>query len=119
MLGLQEVEKHFLNALSELESSLEDTYSLALSKAFNELEVELRPIPAGYGFSYIRNIKGKISGVKFWLSNPEYERPQPLCEFSIAGTDQYGVAFSEKVSERQILTPLPWKNFIPPSLPEN
>jgi hypothetical protein len=114
MSGLQKVEKIFLSTLDDITSQFEDVYSKELSSTFNGLDVELKGVPPGNGYNYFRCIKGKIAGVHFWLSNPEYERPQPLCEFQVTGQDQFGRGFNERVSERMILTQIPWQNFVPP-----
>lgn len=114
MSSLQKVEKIFLSTLDEITSQLEEVYSKELSNTFNGLEVELKSIPPGNGYNYSRCVKGKVVSVHFWLSNPEYERPQPLCEFKVLGQDQFGGEFNERVSERMIMTQIPWQNFVSP-----
>ena len=111
-LGYKKIEKEFLGHLDDLQSQLLDFYSEKMTNAFKDLEVTLNMIPPGNGYSYERYVKAKIIKVNFWLSNPEYERPVPVCKFEIMGQDQFGRQFCEPVSEKQISTKIPWQNFI-------
>jgi hypothetical protein len=113
MSNFKKVDSRYHELSSYLLDRLTDCFRERIEQAFKQVDLDIN-WPAGGEFSYERLIRARVEHTYFYLSAPRGEERILMCAFDVVGTDQFGVRFSERLSEKQISRLLPWDKVVLP-----